>query len=392
MMGTQAMGAATNWSNPVERGAVDARAAITDGHGRFEIGRVTVAAPAPGEVRVRMLAAGLCRTDHDSMQWGATLILGHEGSGTVVDVGAGVANVAPGDFVILNWAIPCGRCKRCMEGHDVLCEDVRPADPLAAPGGTVHAGATRWNGVPIDRSFNLGTLSECTLVRAAAVTRITSPIPPSSAALIGCGVMTGVGSVLNVARVAAGESVAVIGCGGVGLNVVQGARLAQASMIVAIDARPEALDRATALGATHSLLADGDVGIADRTTAAVLQLTRDRGVDHVFEATGRSDLALACLALVRNGGNCVLVSGSSGEATLDLARLWWNKRVIAPLYGDCKPSRDFPRLVEHYRRGELELDALVTRTYDIDSLADAFADMLDGRNSKGVIVFPDVAG
>jgi S-(hydroxymethyl)glutathione dehydrogenase/alcohol dehydrogenase len=240
----------------------------------------------------------------------------------------------------------------------------------------------------VDRSFNLGTLSSLALVRAAAAVPLPEGVPFASGCIVGCGVMTGVGSVLNVARVAAGDSVAVLGCGGVGLNVVQGARLAKAGRIIALDTRAGALEQARRFGATDTLECNpGDAefaGIAE----AVRALTGGRGVDFAFEATSVPALAFAPLRLVRDGGTALQVSGINDAVRVPMPWFMWNKTYVTPLYGGAVPSRDFPRMFEHYRRGELHLDELVTRKYALDELATALDDMLSGRNAKGVIEFP----
>lgn len=364
-----------------------ARAAVGDGDGAFALAQVDVDPPRAGEIRVRLAAAGLCHTDHDSLRWGMPLVLGHEGAGVVVDVGPGVERCRAGDRVLLNWAIPCGVCRQCLSGHPVLCEQTRPDDPAAPSNGHAHRAGTRWRGEPVERAFNLGTLSEVTLVREAAVTRIPDELPMDSACIIGCSVMTGVGSVLNVARVACDESVVVIGCGGVGQNVIQGARIAGARPIIAVDVLDSRLDSATRLGASHCLrAADGDSGIAD-VAADVRRLTGGRGADYAFEATGRPTLAFAPLAMIRHGGMAVQVSGSHAPASVNLSQFMWNKTYVTPLYGDCRPERDFPLLFGYHARGTLELGGLITHRYALDGLADAFADMLAGRGTKGVIEF-----
>ncbi|HTV00945.1 MAG TPA: alcohol dehydrogenase catalytic domain-containing protein, partial [Luteitalea sp.] len=208
-------------------------AAIADGAGQCTIDEIDVASPRTDEVLVAIKAAGICHTDHASLSWARPLVMGHEGAGVVREVGAGVTHVAPGDRVVLNWCIPCGTCVACMRDDTVLCETSLPAHVMAPSRGHAHADGTRWRGRPIDRSFNIGTLSGLTLVRKEAVTPIPELVPFAAAAIVGCGVMTGVGSVVNVARVQHGESVVVLGCGGVGLNVVQGARMVGASPIVA---------------------------------------------------------------------------------------------------------------------------------------------------------------
>jgi S-(hydroxymethyl)glutathione dehydrogenase/alcohol dehydrogenase len=367
-------------------GPVSALAAIGDGAGHFTLDTVEVAAPSHGEVRVRLLAAGLCHTDHASLTWPGPLVLGHEGAGVVEAVGAGVPQFRIGQRVLLNWAIPCGQCPQCERGRGSLCERTHgvgttPGSSRAAP------GHTRWRGHGIERSFNLGTFSEYTLVRAEALTPLPDGLAPEQACILGCGVMTGVGAVLNVAAVQAGESVAVIGCGGVGLSAIQGARLAGATTIIAIDRRAQALARARQLGATHALLSQDDDVAHDQLAAQVRALSRGRGVDHAFEATAVPALAFLPLRLVRNGGNAIQLSGSHGHATAHLPDFMWDKRYQVPLYGGCLPERDFPRLVDWALRDELQLGHMVTHRYSLPQLQHALDDMLAGASAKGVILF-----
>ncbi|MFT4255903.1 MAG: alcohol dehydrogenase catalytic domain-containing protein [Pseudoxanthomonas sp.] len=360
-------------------------AAIADGAGGFRIDEIEVDAPAPGEVRVEMRAAGVCHTDHASLRWPGPLVMGHEGAGVVEAVGAGVSGLVAGQHVLLNWAIPCGDCAQCRRGAQALCERTLERDTAQLGDSRAHAGGTRWRGEAIARSFQLGTFSRFALVRAAAAVPLPDALPPDPACILGCAVMTGVGSVLNIARAAPGDSVAVLGCGGVGLNVVQGARLAGAGTIIAIDRVPERLQRARDFGATHCVQArDGDVeGIVEQVRA----LTGGRGADHAFEATGVAALAFLPLRLVRDGGNALQVSGAHGEGRVELTDFFWNKRYLAPLYGGCVPARDFPRLFDWHARGELQVDALISHRYPLSQLQCAFDDMLAGRSSKAVLEF-----
>jgi S-(hydroxymethyl)glutathione dehydrogenase/alcohol dehydrogenase len=306
----------------------------------------------------------------------------------VQSVGAGVPSVEPGDRVVLNWAIPCGCCFQCRDGHPVLCEASRPAYVLERSAGHARPEGTLWNGQPIDRSFNLGTLSGLALVREAAVTRLPEAIPFASACIMGCGVMTGYGSVMNVAKVPAGAVVAVVGCGGVGLNVIQAARLAGARVIAAIDSRETALENAEKFGATHVFaMPPGD---PDGAAAVpwLKSLSDGRGADFAFEATSAAALVFLPLQLVRNGGMALQVSGCNETVAVPMPQFMWNKFYVTPLYGDCLPSRDFPRMFQHYENGGLRLDELVTRQYPLEEVGAAVDDMMSGRNAKGVIVFP----
>lgn len=360
-------------------------AAINDGAGNFSIDAIEVDPPAAGEVRVTMAAAGVCHTDHASLHWPGPLVMGHEGAGHVESVGAGVRGFVPGQPVLLNWAIPCGDCFQCARGAQTLCERTHELDVARLGSSRAHAGGTRWRGQAVGRAFHLGTFAQYTLVRAEAVTPLPAGLPPDPACILGCAVMTGVGSALNVAAVAHGESVAVLGCGGVGLNVVQGARLAGAATIIAIDRVQSRLDHARTLGATHLLSTDTGDADHENLVARVQALTDGRGVDHAFEATGVPALAFLPLQLARNGGNALQVSGAHGAGNVELPRFFWNKRYLAPLYGGCVPERDFPRLFDWVARGELELASLVSHRYPLESLGEAFEDMLTGRSAKGVL-------
>jgi len=366
-------------------GVVRGHAVIADGEGRFVVDTIEVDPPAAGEVRVAIAAAGVCHTDHASLRWPGPLVLGHEGAGHVEAIGTGVQGLEIGQPVLLNWAIPCGHCWQCGHGAAALCERTHEHDVPRLGRSRAHAGATRWLGQAIERSFHLGTFAHYTLVRAEAVTPLPRQLPLDTACILGCAVMTGVGSAMNVAAVAPGDTVAVLGCGGVGLNVIQGARIAGARRIIAIDRVPARLERARALGATHTLLPQQHDGDHAQLVAEVRALTDGRGVDHAFEATGVPALAFLPLRLARNGGNALQLSGAHGQAALELTELFWNKRYLAPLYGDCVPSRDFPRLFEWIAEGRLELAALVSHRYPMEALDCAFDDMLAGRSSKGVL-------
>jgi S-(hydroxymethyl)glutathione dehydrogenase/alcohol dehydrogenase len=239
----------------------------------------------------------------------------------------------------------------------------------------------------VDRSFNIGTLSSLTLVRSAAVTPLPKGIPFASACIVGCGVMTGFGSVMNVAKIETGSSIAVLGCGGVGLNIIQAARLKGAGRIIAIDLRQTSLAQAEKFGATHGLLTEPADTDFERLAESVKKLNGGRGVDYAFEATSVPALAFAPLRLVRNGGMALQVSGINDPVSVPMPWFMWNKTYVTPLYGNCSPARDFPRIFQYYQRGELKLDELVTRTYRLEELGQALDDMLAGRNAKGAILF-----
>lgn len=370
-----------------------AKAAITKGDGTFSIEEIEVKPPQGDEVLVQMKASGLCHTDHDSLHWGRSVILGHEGAGVIDSVGPDVTTVKPGDKVVLNWAIPCGRCFQCQEQNQHICENNSPVVAGdALPDGEVSAGharldSTLYQGAGIERSFNIGTLSTYAVVKEQAVVRYENTIPFSSASIIGCGVMTGYGSAVNTAKVTPGSSVAVIGNGGVGLNVIQGARISGAAKIIAVDVNPTRLEMAKEFGATHMILADkSDKGLLKATTQ-VKEITGNGGADFAFECTAIPELGAAPLAMIRNAGTAVQVSGIEQEVTIDMQLFEWDKIYINPLYGKCRPQIDFPKILDLYTKGDLLLDEMVTTKYKFEDLAQAFDDMLSGKNAKGVIVF-----
>jgi Zn-dependent alcohol dehydrogenase len=359
------------------------RAVISDGAGGFAVDEIEVGEPGPDEVLVALAASGVCHTDHDlCVGVPIPMILGHEGAGTVRSVGDEVEHVQPGDRVILTWAIGCGGCFQCEAGSPVLCEERG-----ITPGGHARFDATTRGGNPVFRAFNLGTMSTATVVRREAVVKLDTEMPFESACLLGCGVMTGYGSVVNAAGLERGTSAVVLGCGGVGLNVIQGARIAGAVAIIAVDLTPERLETATRFGATETVQASPDDSGLASAAQAVKALTGGRGADYAFECTGVPSLATAPLAMVRNGGTAIQVSGVEEEVPVDMRLFEWDKTYLNPLYGQCRPEIDFPELLGLYERGDLLVDELVTRTYTIDEAADAFDDLLAGRNARGVIVF-----
>jgi len=366
------------------------KAAITDGKGKHFIDKIKIGNPAADEVLVKIMAAGLCHTDYDSLSWNKPLVLGHEGAGIVEKVGANVTHIKPGDRVLLNWAIPCMSCFQCNLKNFHICEK---SSPVTGQGhatnlGHAHSAGCIWQNQEIERSFNIGTISEYTLVKAAAVTKIpTENLPFECAAIIGCGVMTGYGSVVNAGKVEAGSSVVVLGTGGVGLSVIQGAKIRKAGKIIAIDINPNRLEMAKQFGATHCLQADpNDKGLL-LMAEQVKKLCDGRGADYAFECTAKPELGAAPLAMIRNAGTAIQVSGIEQEITFDMNLFEWDKLYLNPLYGKCNPNEDFDRIIQHYQNAELLLDEMITSRYSLEQLPQAFDDMLKGKNAKGVIVF-----
>jgi S-(hydroxymethyl)glutathione dehydrogenase/alcohol dehydrogenase len=352
-----------------------AMAIITDGQGGFVLDELEVGDPQLGEVLVAIKASGVCHTDFDSMSWGRACVMVHEGAGIVAACGPDVSGFREDDHVLLNWAIPCGKCFQCTRGAENICES-KPVVPDER---------FQYRGASVGTSFHLGTMATHTVVPQQAVVKIDDDVPFPSAAILGCGVMTGFGSVVNAAKVEANSSVVVLGTGGVGLSVMQGTVHARARMIIAIDLNPNRLELAKRFGATHTILSNAqDHGLL-RAAQQVRELTT-RGADYAFECTTVPELGAAPLAMVRNGGCAVAVSGIEQVAPVDMQLFEWDKRYINPLYGQCRPSIDFPVLLSLYRKRRLFLDEMVTRTYPLGELAQAFQAMKEGRNAKGVLI------
>ncbi|MDB5240806.1 MAG: histidine kinase, partial [Spirosoma sp.] len=303
-------------------------------------------------------------------------------------IGEKVTRVVVGDPVVLNWATPCYTCFQCQEGNQHICEVNSPVTSgNSLSGGHARLASSQYEGVPIERSFGLGTLSSFSIVREAAVIKIDVVIPFASASIIGCGVMTGYGSVVNAARVKAGSSVVVLGTGGVGLNVIQGARIAGAARIIGVDVNPNRLEMALSFGATATILANPEDSGLLGAAQVVKSMTAGRGADYAFECTAIPSLGAAPLAMIRNAGTACQVSGIEQTISIDMNLFEWDKIYINPLYGKCRPEIDFPKLLSLYAKGDLLLDEMITKTYSLDELTDAFDDMHAGKNAKGVILF-----
>ena len=369
---------------------IESMSAIGLGNGKFTIENVTLASPQPDEVLVKIKAAGLCHTDYDSLSWGKPIVMGHEGAGIVEEIGRDIADLQIGDAVILNWATPCMTCFQCQEGNQHICEHNSPvvAGANGHTPGHAHLQGTTWHGEIIERSFNLGTLSEYALVKRSALVQIDPrDLNYSAAAIVSCGVMTGYGSVVHAAQLQAGSSAVVLGCGGVGLNVIQGCKISGASRIIAIDINDHKLSLAKQFGATDVILAETqDIGLL-QAAEKVKETLGGRAADYAFECTAIPALGAAPLAMVRNAGTAVQVSGIEEDITIDMRLFEWDKIYINPLYGKCRPQIDFPKIMSLYRAGQLKLDEMVTKEYSLDHLQVALDDMLKGKNAKGVVVF-----
>ena len=293
-----------------------ARAAVSDGKGNYVIDEITLGDPMQDEVCVEIKASGVCHTDFDHMKYaGVPFIMGHEGAGVVLKSGRDVVHVKEGDRVLLNWAIPCGSCFQCSRGAENICEN-KPS---------VANDQFNFRGQNISPDFSLGTMSTHVLVPKQAVTKIDVDIPFNSAAILGCAVMTGFGSVVRAARVQQDSTVVVLGAGGVGLSVIQGCLYARARRIIAVDVNPQRLKLALDFGATDTILADRkDPDLVDAVNR-VKKLTESRGADYAFECTAVPELGPAPLAMVRNGGMAVGVSGIEQQISVNMELFEWDK-------------------------------------------------------------------
>jgi S-(hydroxymethyl)mycothiol dehydrogenase len=360
--------------------AIEARAVVARSPGApVAVENIVVDPPGPGEVRVRLLASGVCHSDLHARNgdFGAEFpyLLGHEATGVIELAGEGVARPAVGEVVGLTWRAPCGACRPCVAGRPAFC-----AKPVtAAPRMRTAEGRA------LGRVLGLGTFATHTVVAAPQAIPVAPDLAAESTCLIGCCVATGVGAALYAGEVRPGASVAVFGCGAVGISVIQGARLAHATRIVAVDIAETKLEWARRFGATDVVVARaGDPAKAVRALSG-------GGVDVAFEAVGLPDTLAQALAATGLGGTTVLIGVPAPKTTLALpmSRFFHGRgNLRATFYGDCLPARDFPLLEGLYRRGALDLDGLVTRRIALDDVEEAFAAMQRGETLRSVIVFP----
>lgn len=353
-------------------------------HEPMTIENVELLPPRAGEVQVTMVASGVCHSClHviDGSYVGAPLpiVLGDEGAGIVAAVGPGVSRVTVGDHVIISWAPSCGYCRNCVRGRLVLCENQPPF-------GYLGDGTTRFklDGQDLFHYGPAAYASEVVVPESCAIP-ITKEMPLEKAALIGCSVMTGVGAVTYTAGVPAGASVAVFGCGGVGLNSVQGADLVSAHPIIAVDINDSKLEHARAMGATHVFnSSQTDV------PAAIKGLTGGRGVEYAIIAVGNGAVVQQAWASLANGGTAVMLGlMPSGELlSIDPIRLMGNEcRIIGSRYGSARPSDDFPRMVDLYLAGKLKIDQLISRTYGLDDINEAHRALAAGENARSILTY-----
>jgi len=346
---------------------------------------ISVDSPKRGEVMVKLAACGVCHSDlsatNGTIALPPPLVLGHEGAGEVVEVGEGVSGFAVGDHVVASFIYMCGKCRFCSSGRPVLCVDQGKA-LTTPPEGTprVHDKAGKALGI----FSGCGVMAEYATLSVDNLVKIDPKIPLDRAALVGCAVTTGVGAVFNTARVEPGSSVAVFGCGGVGLNVVQGAAIAGAERIIAIDTLEAKLEMAKQFGATDTILAK-----PGEDTAKALKKMTGGGPDYAFECVGVGALAETAYRAIRRGGKAVIVGvarPTDAASFKPMTMVFEEKSLQGSYFGSCVPRIDFPRMLHLYMAGRLKLDELITRRYKIDEAPQAFADLESGRNARGVIV------
>ena len=340
--------------------------------------------PKDSEVLVRMVSAGVCYSDYHIMkgEWTMPLpmVLGHEAAGIVEKVGSRVSRVKPGDHVILNFRPNCGTCHHCVVGHPVRCNGVDSLRWFMFD-GTVRLHK---NGTDIHHFTRTASFAEYAVVPESGAVPVREDMPLDKACLIGCSVMTGVGAAINTAKVEPGSTVLVIGCGGVGLNVIQGAALAGAGRIIAVDTLQNKLAYAREFGATDTLSAsEGDV------VERVLEMTKG-GVDYAFEAIGNKKTIEQCYAACGLGGKTVIVgmTPENDEIHINALSLPRTERsIVGSWYGSARPWVDFPKLVDLYMNKRLQIDSMISRSYKLDEINEAYADLDKGALARSVILF-----
>ncbi|WP_324788814.1 Zn-dependent alcohol dehydrogenase [Streptomyces sp. H51] len=361
------------------------RAAVLPAVGApLEITDIELPDPGPGQVRVRLAAAGVCHSDlslsDGTMRVPVPAVLGHEGAGTVVAVGEGVGHLAPGDRVVLNWAPSCGSCHACSLGEVWLC-----ANALSGAADVYARRAA--DGTGLHPGLNVAAFAEETVVAAGCALPLPEGVPLTEAALLGCAVLTGYGAVHHAARVRPGETVAVYGVGGVGLAALQAARIAGAGRIIAVDVSPRKEELARGAGATDYLTA------SENTAREVRALTGRQGVDVAIECVGRAATIRTAWDSTRRGGRTTVVGigGKDQQVTFNALEIFhWGRTLAGCVYGNCDPAKDLPVLAGHVREGRLDLGALVTERIALDGIPAAFDNMLAGKGGRALVVFqPD---
>ena len=347
---------------------------------------IVVEAPRRNEVMIKLAACGVCHSDlsatNGTIAFPPPLVLGHEGAGTVVQVGEGVSAFAVGDTVLSSFVSMCGKCRYCVTGRPQLCDQAAKA-LFTLPDGSVRTRDAAGNALNV--FSGCGVMAEYATLHVDNLVKIEPGVALDRCALVGCGVMTGVGAVCNTAKVEAGSIAIVFGAGGVGLNAIQGCVLSGAAMIVAVDLSDAKLELARTFGATHVV----NAGREENIVKTLRKLTGG-GADYAFECIGQGAILAQAYGALRKGGTAVMVgvSGPKDQTILRTSTLTFEEKTLTgSYYGSARPREDFPRLISLYKAGRLKLDELITKRYRIDEAAQAFDDLASGRNARGVIVF-----
>jgi NDMA-dependent alcohol dehydrogenase len=364
------------------------KAAVVHEPGKpIEIEELDLDGPRDGEVLIRYTHAGLCHSDvhvqHGDLEARLPMVLGHEGAGIVEEVGPGVTRVAPGDHVVCSFIPNCGICRYCATGRQSICdmgatilEGYLPGErfPFSGPRGQYGAMCI------------LGTFSQYGVIHQNSAVKVDDDLPLDKAVLVGCGVPTGFGSVVNTAKAKAGDTIAIYGVGGIGINSVQAARLSGAKYVVAIDPLENKRAKALELGATHAF------ATAAEAQDVITNLTRGQGADSAIITVGLVDADVVTAAFTAVGkGGIVVITGLNKlfAPTIQLPGTiltLFRKSVVGSLFGDCNPTTDIPRILGLYQSGDLKLDEIITRTYTLDEVNEGYDDLLNGKNVRGIIV------
>ena len=344
------------------------------------IEEIHLPAPAEGEVHVRLVAAGVCHSDlslaNGTLDHPVPAVLGHEGAGTVLAVGPRVTNARPGDHVLLNWSPSCGSCWFCLHGEPYLCDQ------------TAKAWQRRYarlaDGTPLYAGLGTATFGEETIVPSAAVLRLPPSVNLEGAALLGCAMLTGIGAVINSADVQAGDSVVVFGTGGVGLSVLQGARLVGAEVVIGVDIAADKEGRARTNGATDFLLAD------DQVVRRIRERTGGRGADHAFDCVGSATTIRRAWSSTRRGGRTTVVGIGARDETVEFhpQEFFYSARVLSGcVFGSTDIGRDLPRLLDHVQAGRIRPDDLVTNRIGLEAVPEALAQMSARKGARSLIIY-----
>ncbi len=360
------------------------KAVVLTAQNEYSVKEVELDPPKADEVRIKMAATGLCQSDmsviNAKLPMPMPIVLGHEGAGVVEEIGKNVTNVKVGDHVITSFIPMCGDCYFCLHQEPWLCTATDLFSGMQPDGSS----RVKLDGQPIGAFAALGNMAEQVVCPSMCVVAIDKKYDLKAAALVGCGVMTGAGAALNTAKVQPGSSAAIFGCGGVGLSALQGAKIAGANPLIAVDLNDAKLEAARDFGATHTVNANED------PVAQIMEITGGIGVDYAFEVIGFPAVAAQAYASTRRGGTCCMVGAGAPQDEYKFSALEMplsSKKVCGCIYGSTNAKVDFAKLLGFYETGQLDLDRMCSRTYSIDEVHQGFEDLVEGRNIRGIIVY-----